>query len=153
MRLRGAPARLEETTRDLPREILTSKPDDRWSIRENAGHILDLEPLWLARPEEFLAAAHALTAADLTNTKTFQARHNDRALAEILAAFRTARQQFVSRLDGLRPADFARVAQHPRLQIPMRLVDHVYFVAEHDDHHLARIWEFRRDLARKPAGA
>ena len=24
---------------------------------------------------------------------------------------------------------------------PMRLVDHLYFVAEHDDHHLARIWE------------
>jgi hypothetical protein len=23
----------------------------------------------------------------------------------------------------------------------MRLVDHLYFVAEHDDHHLAHIWE------------
>jgi hypothetical protein len=23
----------------------------------------------------------------------------------------------------------------------MRLVDHLFFVAEHDDHHLARIWE------------
>jgi hypothetical protein len=23
----------------------------------------------------------------------------------------------------------------------MRLLDHLYFVAEHDDHHLARIWE------------
>jgi hypothetical protein len=23
----------------------------------------------------------------------------------------------------------------------MQLVDHLYFVAEHDDHHLARIWE------------
>jgi hypothetical protein len=22
----------------------------------------------------------------------------------------------------------------------MRLVDHLYFVAEHDDHHLAHIW-------------
>jgi hypothetical protein len=26
----------------------------------------------------------------------------------------------------------------------MRLVDHLYFVAEHDDHHLARIWELIR---------
>jgi hypothetical protein len=24
---------------------------------------------------------------------------------------------------------------------PMRLVDHLYFVAEHDDHHLAWIWQ------------
>jgi hypothetical protein len=23
----------------------------------------------------------------------------------------------------------------------MRLIDHLYFVAEHDDHHLARVWE------------
>jgi hypothetical protein len=30
---------------------------------------------------------------------------------------------------------------HPRLKQPMRLVDHLYFAAEHDDHHLARIWE------------
>jgi hypothetical protein len=25
--------------------------------------------------------------------------------------------------------------------MPMRLVDHLLFIAEHDDHHLARIWE------------
>jgi hypothetical protein len=30
---------------------------------------------------------------------------------------------------------------HPRLQQPMRLIDHALFVAEHDDHHLARITE------------
>jgi hypothetical protein len=34
-----------------------------------------------------------------------------------------------------------RTAVHPRLQMPMRLVDWAYFVAEHDDHHLARIRE------------
>jgi hypothetical protein len=28
----------------------------------------------------------------------------------------------------------------------MRLVDHLYFVAEHDDHHLAHIWQ----LVHKP---
>jgi hypothetical protein len=27
------------------------------------------------------------------------------------------------------------------MKTPMRLVDHLYFAAEHDDHHLARIWE------------
>jgi hypothetical protein len=28
----------------------------------------------------------------------------------------------------------------------MRLVDHLYFVAEHDDHHLARIWELLTEV-------
>ena len=36
---------------------------------------------------------------------------------------------------------FVRTISHPRLKTPMRLVDHLYFVAEHDDHHLSRIWE------------
>jgi hypothetical protein len=49
------------------------------------------------------------------------------------------------RLDELTAADFARVAHHPRLNAPMRLVDHVYFICEHDDHHFARIWELRRE--------
>jgi hypothetical protein len=35
----------------------------------------------------------------------------------------------------------SRSLLRPRLQQPMRLVDRLYFVAEHDDHHLARIWE------------
>jgi hypothetical protein len=35
---------------------------------------------------------------------------------------------------------FARTMLHPRLKQPMRLVDHLYFVAEHDDHPLAFIW-------------
>jgi hypothetical protein len=39
------------------------------------------------------------------------------------------------------PLLFARAIPHPRLKTPMRLVDHLYFVAEHDDHHLARIRE------------
>jgi uncharacterized damage-inducible protein DinB len=26
----------------------------------------------------------------------------------------------------------------------MRLVDHLFFVAEHDDHHLAQIWNMLR---------
>jgi hypothetical protein len=33
---------------------------------------------------------------------------------------------------------------HPRLQQPMRLVDHLVFVGEHDDHHLVRMWELSK---------
>jgi hypothetical protein len=47
----------------------------------------------------------------------------------------------VQRVETIDPALFARSMLHPRLQQPMRLVDHLYFAAEHDDHHLACIWE------------
>ena len=37
-----------------------------------------------------------------------------------------------------------RGASHPRLATPMRLLDIAFFVAAHDDHHLARITEILR---------
>jgi len=144
IRLRGAPVRLEEILRGVSREVLVRKPTGKWSAQENAGHLLDLEPLWKARVEDFLKNGNTLTVADLTNRKTHEANHNSRELADILAEFRTARLVLVDRAENFEPALLARSLVHPRLKQPMRLVDHLHFVAEHDDHHLARIWEMIR---------
>jgi uncharacterized damage-inducible protein DinB len=141
VRLRGTPARLEEILRSVSREVLVNKPADKWSAQEHAGHLLDLEPLWAARVDDFLRGGDTLTAADLTNRKTHEASHNNRSLLEILAEFRAERMRLVDRGGTFEPAMFARSMLHPRLQQPMRLVDHLYFVAEHDDHHLTTIWE------------
>jgi len=62
----------------------------------------------------------------------------------LLKTFRTVREQTVSRLDALAEADVFCTALHPRLQQPMRLMDSFLFVAEHDDHHLARMTEMAR---------
>jgi hypothetical protein len=102
---------------------------------------LDLEALWLTRVEDYVAASQQLTAADLQNRKADEAHHNTRPLEEVLTEFRAARGKLLARLEELDPPLFARPIPHPRLKTPMRLVDHLYFVAEHDDHHLARIWE------------
>ena len=141
-RLRGTPARLEEALRGCSREILTRKPqEEKWSAQEHAGHLVDLEPLWLARVGDYVAASDQLTVADLRNRKTDEANHNARPLVQILTEFRAARERLLRRVDELDASIFARAIPHPRLKTPMRLVDHLYFVAEHDDHHLARIWE------------
>jgi hypothetical protein len=140
-RLRGTPARLEEILRDQSPDTLTRKPQGNWSAQENAGHLLDLEPLWLARVNDFVAASEELTATDLRNTRTDEADHNRRALKEILLDFRAHRETLLKRVHELDPALFAATIPHPRLKKPMSLADHLHFVAEHDDHHLARIWE------------
>jgi uncharacterized damage-inducible protein DinB len=140
-RLRGTPARVEEMLRGRLREILVSKPQEKWSAQEHAGHMVDLEWLWLARVEDYVSASVQLTVTDLQNRKTDQANHNARAPGEILAEFRGARLKLLTRAEELDGALFTRAIPHPRLKTPMRLVDHLYFVAEHDDHHLARIWE------------
>jgi uncharacterized damage-inducible protein DinB len=140
-RLRGTPARLEEMLRGLPRESLAGKVQGKWSAQEHAGHLLDLEALWLARVGDYAAGSDQLTVADLRNRKTDEANHNARPLEEILTEFRSAREGLLKRVEEVDASLFARSIPHPRLKTPMRLVDHLFFVAEHDDHHLARIWE------------
>ncbi len=138
----GTPARLEDVLRGRSHQTLIRKPDGKWSAQENAGHLLDLEPLWLARVRDYALPSEQLTVADLSNRKTDRAKHNARRLEQILTGFRAARPRLLKRVDALDPALFLEPAiLHPRLQQPMRLVDHLFFVAEHDDHHLARIWE------------
>ncbi len=141
VRLRGTPPRLEDMLRGISREVLLGKPGDKWSAQEHAGHLLDLESLWMARVDDFLTDGDTLTAADLSNRKTHEANHNSRELIEILAQFRTARLRLMDRLGKIEPAIFGRSKLHPRLKQTMRLVDHLYFVVEHDDHHLAKMWE------------
>jgi uncharacterized damage-inducible protein DinB len=141
VRLRGTSARLDEMLRGVSRDVMVAKTGDQWSAQEHAGHLLDLEPLWMARVDDFLAGGDMLTVADLRNRKTHEANHNARYLVEILGEFRAARLHLVDHVATFQPALFARSMLHPRLKQPMRLVDHLYFVAEHDDHHLARIWE------------
>jgi uncharacterized damage-inducible protein DinB len=143
-RLRGTPARLEDRLGSLAPEILTRRDGERWSIQENAGHLLDLESLFKQRLDEYLAGAKALYPADMSNRKTYEAAHNQVSLETILTDFRAQRTQLVNRLDNLAPEKFALVAHHPRLNMPMRLVDMIFFQAEHDDYHLARISELIR---------
>lgn len=146
-RLRGTPARVEDKLRDLPRERLTRRDGEAWSIQEHVGHLVDLDALHDARLDDYRASASVLRAADLQNRQTYAAGYNERSLAEVVLAFRRVRGRFVERLDACEPATLGASAIHPRLQQPMRLVDMLYFVAEHDDHHLAWMTKLAREAA------
>lgn len=145
-RLRGTPARLEERVRGVPGDAMTSQVDGRWSIQENVGHLLDLERLWAGRVDDLAAGAEGLRPADLRNRATDEAHHNRSPLREILDAFRRERAGLVRGIEAFGEVDLSRTAIHPRLRLPMTVVDLAFFVAEHDDHHLARITELRRAL-------
>jgi uncharacterized protein YPO0396 len=145
-RTRGTPARLEELLAGLSHETLTTQLDGRWSMQENAGHLLDLESLVSQRIDEYLARNAVLHAADMSNRKTYDASHNSVAIDSILKSFRTARHEMIGRLESFDEEIFARSALHPRLNVPMRLVDMLFFQAEHDDYHLARISELKKLL-------
>jgi hypothetical protein len=140
-RLRGTHARLEDRLTSLPRERLTRRDGDSWSIQEHAGHLLDLGALDLARLDDYAAGSERLRPADLSNRRTHEANHNAETIENILRAFRAERAEFVRRLEELEDALVERTALHPRLNMRMRVVDFAFFVSEHDDHHLARMTE------------
>jgi hypothetical protein len=80
----------------------------------------------------------------MANQKTHEANHNANTIENILATFRKERMEFVRRLDGYDESLVQRTALHPRLKQKIRVIDLVFFIAEHDDHHLARISELKR---------
>jgi uncharacterized damage-inducible protein DinB len=148
-RVRGTAARLEELVRSFPADILTVKIDGKWSIKEQIGHLYDLDALHDARIDDYLAGAKTLRPADLKNKKTYDAHHNEKPVEVLLKQFREARAHFVQRIEGMNEQQLALVSIHPRLQQQMRMVDMVFFVAEHDDHHIASMSEIARTLAQR----
>ena len=143
-RLRGTPARLADRLGRLPRDLLTRPCGDSWSIQENVGHLLDLEPLWKQRVLDLAAQRVELTEADLANRRTHEANHNAGQLQSLLSEFRRARAQLVGQLETFPDDMMGFTALHPRLKSPMNVVDTAFFVAEHDDYHLARLSELLR---------
>jgi hypothetical protein len=143
-RVCGTPARIEEIVRGLDGKALATNDGQGWSIQENIGHLLDLEYLALGRIDQIVRGERDLIAADMENRVMREANHNARDINELLAAFRVERAKVVARFEQVDEKDWEKSGIHPRLKIPMRIVDLAYFVAEHDDYHIARI----RQLAR-----
>jgi uncharacterized damage-inducible protein DinB len=138
-RLRGTVPHLENLVKNKTDDILVRKIDNAWSVKEHIGHLSDLEELWYARVEDFLAGKEILSSADLRNTKTHEANHNQKLVGDLIHRFYIARNKLIEKVQGIDESTASVTSLHPRLQTPMRLIDSLFFVAEHDDHHLAVI--------------
>ncbi len=140
-RFKGVPARLEEIIKNLNEKKLNFKPEGKWSIKEHAGHLIDLEELGENRLDDFLHKKEILSPADMSNKKTYKSDYNKKEINDILFEFRNARENLVKKLENLTPEEVAFESLHPRLNKKMNIVNWVYFMCEHDDHHLVKIRE------------
>jgi len=140
-RLEQAPDTLGQIVAHLPEDILVYKPEGKWSIKEQIGHLSVLEPIWRIRFQDIREEKPRLTPADLDNRATSEAGFNDYTLSSLLEKFATERKATLSLLNGIDALDITKTSLHPRLQQPMRIIDLAYFVAEHDDHHISCIRE------------
>ena len=147
-RLRGTVPRIRDMVSGLSEADLVFKPENRWSIKENIGHLCDLEDLHEGRLDDFLEGKSQLRAADMTNAKTHASSHNSQAIETLIDNLNEKRRSLILRLQTLPDQIQNSKALHPRLLVQMRPVDVAYFTAEHDDHHLADIREIIRMLNR-----
>lgn len=140
-RLAGTPARLEEKFKFISPEMQEIRIDDSWTIKENVGHLTDLEPLWQGRLYDILNNETELRTTDLLNSKTTEANHNAVSIEVLLSNFRQIRNETICMIEKLTEEEIFKFALHPRLKTPMRTMDLFLFVSDHDDHHLDRITE------------
>lgn len=149
-RLRGTPARVEDRIASLPADILIVRPEQGWSVQEHLGHLIDVEHIWNGRLDDFAAGREELRGADVTNRNTSRSDYNTAAVTILLEQFRRGRMMLIQRLEKYDETFLRRTSLHPRLQKPMTVTDHAHFIAEHDDHHLAKITELKLVLTGKP---
>jgi hypothetical protein len=137
-RLRGTPPRAADMVAGVDEAVLSRRIDGKWSVKDNLGHLADLHALDARSVREFLDGATVLSAADPGNRATEAEGHHRTPIGVVLDRLHETRADLVRQLEALDEPDIARVAMHPRLRQRLRLLDWAEFVAEHDDHHLAR---------------
>jgi uncharacterized damage-inducible protein DinB len=140
-KLMQTPEIIVQLVSSLPEEILTNRIENRWSIKENVGHLIDLEELHDGRIDDFISGKEILRPADLNNRKTNEANHNSKNIGDLTNQLKIARENFVKRMKHLDEQILSRSSIHPRLNQPMRPIDMAQFVLEHDEHHIESIKE------------
>lgn len=135
-RIKATPPRIEEMIKNYSEEKLAEQVNGQWSVKQHIGHFIDLEELHQARVEQFKEGLSELRAADMSNQKTYEADHNARNATDLLTELRKVRAHFIKSIEEIEEKKLAHKARHPRLQKQITITDLVYFVGEHDNHHL-----------------
>ena len=146
-KLMETPHTISHLVSSIDEAVLIKRVDNKWSIKENIGHLIDLEELHDGRIDDFIAGKEILRPADLNNQKTNEANHSSKNINELTEQFKNERENFVKRMKNLDVKILSSSSIHPRLKQPMRPIDMAQFVLEHDEHHIDTIKELINQLS------
>jgi len=135
-RLQGTITRIESKVKGVSDEVLSHKLDDKWSVKQNIGHLAEVDEVANKRLEEMIMGITPMSPA------VFEPRdYNQKPVEDVISYLRRTRIANVRRYSVLSADELLRSSLHPRLKVLMTPVDLAWFDAEHDDHHLVRISE------------
>lgn len=141
-RLEGTIFRLKQKVNGIPEETLSHRLNDKWSIKQNIGHLAEVDEIANKRIDEMIAGVSPMSPAVFEPKKDYNAQ----PIEKVLAYFQENRLNNLKKYQALSDADMAKSSLHPRLKVQMNPVDLAYFDAEHDDHHLVTINEILKTL-------
>lgn len=141
-RLEGTIIRIERKIKGASEEALSLRLDDKWSVKENIGHLAEVDEVALKRIDEMITGVSMLSPAIFEPKPYFQW-----LIKDVMHFFEETRQRNIKRYKALQESDLKKSSVHPRLKLAMTPVDLAWFDAEHDDHHLVRISEILNAIA------
>lgn len=134
IRLEGMPVRAAAKVKGIDDAVLSARLNNKWSIKQNLGHLADIDKVTLKRIDEIVKGVEFMSPASI-EAQDYSAWPIDKII-ELLTANREARMK---RYEQLTAKELKKSSLHPRLKVWMTPIDLAYFDAEHDDHHLAKV--------------
>lgn len=133
-RLEGSIVRLQAKVKGIDDTILSRKPNDKWSVKQNIGHLAEVDEIANKRLDEMAAGISPMSPA------VFEPRdYNPWPIEKVIELFKTNRLKNLKKYQSLAEIDLLKSSLHPRLKVMMTPVDLAWFDAEHDDHHFVAI--------------
>ncbi len=144
-RLQGTMVRIESKVKRIPDDVLSCKPDGKWSVKQNIGHLAEVDKVANKRITEMLSGTAIMSPA------VFEPHdYNSWSIDNVVELFCKNRKSNLEKYKSLSMAELQKSSLHPRLKSKMTPVDLAWFDAEHDDHHLVRISEIIQTLTTRP---
>jgi hypothetical protein len=133
-RLEGSIYRIEAKVKGVSDNVLSEKYNGKWSIKQNIGHLAEVDLVTNKRIDEMRSDVETLSPA------VFEPKdYNPWPIGKVVAFFREARQSNLDKYKNIPESDLLKGSIHPRLKVKMTPIDLAFFDAEHDDHHILKI--------------
>jgi DinB superfamily len=133
-RLEGSITRIEQKVKGVSDAVLSEKVNGKWSVKQNIGHLAEVDEIANKRIDEMIAGVATLSPA------VFEPQdYNPWPIEKVLAYFNKTRRANLLKYAKLSDDQLIKSSLHPRLKVNMTPVDLAWFDAEHDDHHILKI--------------
>src|SRR5687768_12792247 len=109
-RLEGTIPRIEAKIKYASDEILSNRLNNKWSVKENIGHLAEVDEVANKRIDEMIAGISLLSPA-VFEPKTYY----ELPIQEVITFFSEARSKNIKRYKELSLSDLEKTALHPRL--------------------------------------